>query len=61
MATCDNIFCSSRNRDGSCGALDLEGDRIEWCQPLKLYREYSHKIKVKPKKKDKEKIVRKIP
>lgn len=59
MANCDNIFCSGRNTDGSCGDLDLDGDRVEWCRTLKLYREYSHKIKTK--KKVKEKTVREIP
>jgi len=40
---CDNPFCNSRNEDGSCSALDYDGDRIEWCQTLKLYRAYKSK------------------
>lgn len=58
MANCDNIFCSHRSSDGSCSDEDYELDRVEWCRTLKLYREYSHKIKIKKKVK---KTVRKIP
>ena len=45
MGNCNNIFCSSINRDGTCGDFDHDGDRIEWCPHLKLYKEYFNKNK----------------
>jgi len=44
---CDNIYCNDKQKDGTCGALDYDGDRTEWCQTRRQYKKDTSIEKVK--------------